>query len=83
MRRFWGLVGEGMCGGFKPWVHGRWVLGLGACRAMQQQSWFGGSVAVLTTVLAAGGGRNFKEIDQTSRLPQTERLTMPTWVLVG
>ena len=38
----------------------------------------GGSLVVLTTVVAAGGGRNFKEIDRTGRLPQTERLTMPT-----
>ena len=29
VRRFWGLVREGVCGGFKPWVHGGWVLGLG------------------------------------------------------
>ena len=29
----------------------------------------GGSVAVLTTVVAAGVGRNFKEIDRTGRLP--------------
>ena len=78
MRRFWGLVGEGVCGSFKPWVLGRWVLGLGACWAMRQQSWFGGSVAVLTTVVAAGGGRKFKEIDRTGRLPQTNSLTMPT-----
>ena len=29
VRRFWGLVAEGVYGVFKPWVHGRWVLGLG------------------------------------------------------
>ena len=23
MRRFWGLVAEGMCGVFRPWIHGR------------------------------------------------------------
>ena len=74
---FGGLVAEGVCGVFMPWVHGRWVLGLGACRAMRRQSWFGGSVAVLTTVVAAGGGRNFQKIDRTGILPQTERLTMP------
>ena len=77
-RRFWRLVAEGVCGVLMPWVHGRWVLGLQACRAMRQQGWFGGSVAVLTTVVAAGGGRNFEEIDRTGRLPQTDRLTMPT-----
>ena len=60
MRRFWRLVAEGVCGVFMPWVNWRWVLWLGACRAMRQQSWFGGSVAVLTTVVAAGGGQNFK-----------------------
>ena len=36
VRRFWGLVAEGVCGVFMPWVHGRWVLGLGVCRAMRQ-----------------------------------------------
>ena len=56
MRRFWGLVAEGVCGVFMPWVHGRWVLGLGAW-SMRQLSWFGGPVAGLTTVVAAGGGR--------------------------
>ena len=25
----WGLVGEGVFDGFKPWAHGRWVLGPG------------------------------------------------------
>ena len=56
MRRFWGLVGEGVCGVFQPWIHRRWVLGLGARKGMRQQSWFGGSVAVLTTLVAAEGG---------------------------
>ena len=35
-------------------------------------------MAVLATVVAAGAGRNFKEIDRTGRLPQTERQTMLT-----
>ena len=35
-RRIGGLVAEGACGVFMPWVHWWWVLGLGACREMRQ-----------------------------------------------
>ena len=63
-------------GGVMRWVHGRWALGLEACKVTRQKSWFSDSVAVLTTRVAAGGGRNFEEEDQTGRSTQTDRLTM-------
>ena len=54
------MPGGGACGFFKPSVHGRWALGLGACWAIRQQSWFGGLCGRFDNCSSGGRGSEFE-----------------------